>query len=55
MRSGRLPFTVKAKPQRRHALRSPTPYGLMASGPRVDQGIALMNAVSDHTFGSRSR
>ena len=33
-------ITAQAKPERRHALRSPTLYGLMASGPRLDQGSA---------------
>src|SRR4051812_7569630 len=31
---------ARAKPERRHALRSPTLYGLMASGQRLDQGSA---------------
>ena len=33
-------ITVQAKPERRHAMRSPTLYGLMASGQRLDQGSA---------------
>ncbi|MBF5088491.1 MULTISPECIES: hypothetical protein [Alphaproteobacteria] len=33
-------ITAQAKPERRHALRSPTLYGLMASGQRLDQGSA---------------
>jgi len=33
-------ITAQAKPERRHALRSPTLYGLMASGQRPDQGSA---------------
>ena len=33
-------ITAKAKLERRHALRSPTLYGLMASGQRLDQGSA---------------
>ncbi|MDQ0393723.1 hypothetical protein [Labrys monachus] len=33
-------ITAQAKPERRHALRSPTLYGLMASGQRLDQGLA---------------
>jgi len=32
-------ITAKAKLERRHALRSPTLYGLMASGQRLDQGL----------------
>lgn len=33
-------ITAKAKPERRHASRSPTPCGLMASGRRLNQGSA---------------
>ena len=35
-------ITAQAKPERRHAARSPTLYGLMASGHRLNQEIALM-------------
>jgi len=33
-------ITAQATPARRHAMRSPTLYGLMASGHRLDQGPA---------------
>jgi hypothetical protein len=38
-------ITAQAKPERRHALRSPTLYGLMASGQRPDQGSAQWKRV----------
>jgi len=39
---GRNHRAGKAEPKRPHASRSPTPYGLMASGHRRNQGIALI-------------
>jgi len=33
-------ITAPVKPARRHATRSPTPCGLMATGHRLDQGSA---------------
>ena len=46
----------EVKPERRHAVRSPTLYGLMASGPRLDQGMALVKRgiTSIGTGGSMS-
>jgi len=36
-------ITALATPARRHAMRSPTPFGLIASGPRLDQGSAQIS------------